>query len=153
MLVFYRFIIFIRIFFWYLFYIRRKEFIFVWVLLGCSLLSALLFYMISLSFIGFCLFIGMAAGVLVLVSYCVAIGSFINFSGKVNKKNLFEISDFGGMIKKIIKISLIKVLIKRYSSFSFLAGSNVSPFTWLLFFTRGVIEGFFTIAFGFRNER
>ncbi|YP_009054300.1 NADH dehydrogenase subunit 6 (mitochondrion) [Mya arenaria] len=68
---------------WYILSMNIKEFVLVWLLMSVSLSVTLMLYLMGLSFLSFCVYMGAVAGVVVLVAYCVALTSFVRRIEKV----------------------------------------------------------------------
>lgn len=61
---------------WFMFWIELPEILMIWAFLLAAALVAAFLFCLNLSFFGFSVYIGAAAGVLILLAYCSALTSF-----------------------------------------------------------------------------
>ena len=87
---------------WYFSFFYVVEYRLTACLLFSALISSVCLYFINLGFLAFCLYIGAAAGVVVLVSYCIAL---IPFSYKNGKKKWYSLFRFASGLRIVRKLS------------------------------------------------
>ena len=113
----YLFLLFLGVVVWYILRIKAKEFTLVWLLIVVAVTVSLVLLLINLAFLSFCVYMGAAAGVVVLVAYCVALTSFTRRSDsvelveKVRDLRVLEILKL--MFIVLAAITLISILFDR----------------------------------------
>lgn len=94
----YLFLLFLGVIVWYVLRIKAKEFTLVWLLIIVAVTVSLVLLLMNLAFLSFCVYIGAAAGVVVLVAYCVALTSFTRRS------------DVVGLVEKVRDLRVLEIL-------------------------------------------
>ena len=117
----YLFLLFLGVVVWYILRVKAKEFTLVWLLIIAAVRVSLVLLLINLAFLSFCVYMGAAAGVVVLVAYCVALTSFtrrsdaIGLVEKVRDLGVLEVLKFILII--LVAVVFIPVLFERSSLF------------------------------------
>nr|YP_010968540.1 NADH dehydrogenase subunit 6 [Mya japonica]WNO18879.1 NADH dehydrogenase subunit 6 [Mya japonica] len=111
-MVVYMFLLILGVLLWYILSMNIKEFVLVWLLMSVALSVTLVLYLMDLSFLSFCVYMGAVAGVVVLVAYCVALTSFVR---RVEKVGVVESSVSLGVQDTLSLIFISTIFVKSFA--------------------------------------